>query len=46
MAMANLDIFRPTVAAAALGMGYRALDEATRRAKSRIMFARPSPTSS
>ncbi len=36
----------PTVAAAALGMGYRALDEATRRAKSRIMFARRSPTSS
>ncbi len=41
MAMANLDIFRPTVAAAALGMGYRALDEATRRAKSRIMFGAP-----
>ncbi len=41
MAMANLDIFRPTVAAAALGMGLRALDEATRRAKSRIMFGAP-----
>jgi acyl-CoA dehydrogenase len=41
MAMANLDIFRPTVAAAALGMGLRALDEATRRAKSRVMFGAP-----
>ncbi|AVO43945.1 acyl-CoA dehydrogenase family protein [Phreatobacter cathodiphilus] len=41
MAMANLDIFRPTVAAAALGMGLRALDEATRRARSRIMFGAP-----
>jgi acyl-CoA dehydrogenase len=41
MAMANLDIFRPTVAAAALGMGYRALDEATRRAKARHLFGAP-----
>ncbi|WP_439575170.1 acyl-CoA dehydrogenase family protein [Phreatobacter sp.] len=41
MAMANLDIFRPTVAAAALGMGYRALDEATRRARGRHMFGAP-----
>jgi acyl-CoA dehydrogenase len=41
MAMANLDIFRPTVAAAALGMGTRALDEATRRARARHMFGAP-----
>ncbi len=41
MAMANLDVFRPTVAAAALGMGYRALDEATRRARARHMFGAP-----
>ncbi|MDP2800869.1 MAG: acyl-CoA dehydrogenase family protein [Phreatobacter sp.] len=41
MAMANLDIFRPTVAAAALGMGLRALDEATQRARSRRMFGAP-----
>jgi acyl-CoA dehydrogenase len=41
VAMATLDMFRPTVAAAALGMGLRALDEATRRAKARQMFGAP-----
>ena len=34
-AMATLDIFRPTVGAAALGFARRALDEATRRSRSR-----------
>lgn len=34
-AMANLDIFRSTVGAAALGFARRALDEATKRASSR-----------
>ena len=38
VAMATLDVFRPTVAAAALGMGMRALDEATQRALTRQMF--------
>lgn len=37
-AMANLDIFRPTVGAAALGFARRALDEATDRARSRQLF--------
>jgi acyl-CoA dehydrogenase len=37
-AMSNLDIFRPTVGAAALGFARRALDEATRRAISRELF--------
>jgi acyl-CoA dehydrogenase len=37
-AMANLDIFRPTVGAAALGFARRALDEATARACSRELF--------
>lgn len=37
-AMSNLDIFRPTVGAAALGFARRALDEATRRAMSRELF--------
>jgi acyl-CoA dehydrogenase len=41
IAMATLDIFRPTVGAAALGMARRALDEATARAKARMMFGRP-----
>ena len=35
VAMATLDIFRPTVGAAALGMARRALDEAVHRAKTR-----------
>ncbi len=38
IAMATLDVFRPTVGAAALGMARRALDEAIARAKSRQMF--------
>jgi acyl-CoA dehydrogenase len=36
--MATLDIFRPTVGAAALGFARRALDEALARATSRRMF--------
>src|SRR6185369_15489524 len=38
VAMATLDIFRTSVAAAALGFARRALDEALRRATSRKMF--------
>ncbi|MFM9883396.1 MAG: acyl-CoA dehydrogenase family protein [Burkholderiales bacterium] len=38
IAMQNLDIFRASVAAAALGFARRALDEAVSRAKSRKMF--------
>ena len=38
LAMRNLDIFRTTVAAAALGFARRALDEATDRARERKMF--------
>jgi acyl-CoA dehydrogenase len=38
IAMRNLDIFRSSVAAAALGFARRALDEALARAKSRKMF--------
>ena len=38
LAMRNLDIFRTTVAGAALGFARRALDEATSRAKSRRLF--------
>jgi len=37
-ALGTLDIFRTTVGAASLGFARRALDEATRRAKQRIMF--------
>jgi acyl-CoA dehydrogenase len=37
-ALAALDIFRPSVGAAALGLARRALDEALARAKSRPMF--------
>ena len=37
-AMANLDIFRPTVGAAALGFARRALDEALSRVKGRKLF--------
>lgn len=40
-AMATLDIFRPTVGAAALGFARRALDEATSRARSRELFGAP-----
>ena len=38
LAMRNLDVFRTTVAAAALGFARRALDEALARAKDRKMF--------
>jgi acyl-CoA dehydrogenase len=38
VAMATLDVFRSTVAAAALGFARRALDEALDRAQSREMF--------
>ena len=38
LAMQNLDIFRSSVAAAALGFARRALDEALARARSRRMF--------
>ena len=40
IAMATLDIFRSTVGAAALGLGRRAMDEATGRALKRRMFGR------
>jgi len=40
-AMATLDIFRTTVGAAALGFARRALDEATMRATSRVLFGQP-----
>ena len=40
IAMATLDIFRSTVGAAALGLGRRAMDEATVRALKRRMFGR------
>lgn len=38
LAMRNLDVFRTTVAAAALGFARRALDESLARAKDRKMF--------
>ena len=38
LAMRNLDVFRTTVAAAALGFARRALDEALARARARRMF--------
>jgi len=40
LAMRSLDIFRASVAAAALGLARRALDEALERATSRAMFGR------
>jgi acyl-CoA dehydrogenase len=40
LAMRNLDVFRTTVAGAALGFARRALDEALARAKDRPMFGR------
>jgi acyl-CoA dehydrogenase len=40
VAMQTLDIFRASVAAAALGMARRALDEAMARANARTMFGR------
>ena len=41
IAMATLDVFRPTVGAAALGFARRALDEAVARASERELFGRP-----
>jgi acyl-CoA dehydrogenase len=41
VAMATLDLFRPTVGAAALGFARRALDEALARASSRRLFGGP-----
>jgi acyl-CoA dehydrogenase len=41
IAMATLDVFRPTVGAAALGFARRALDEALARASSRQLFGGP-----
>jgi alkylation response protein AidB-like acyl-CoA dehydrogenase len=40
VAMRTLDVFRTSVAAAALGMGRRALDEALQRAATRKMFGK------
>ncbi len=41
VAMASLDVFRSTVAAAALGFSRRALDETLARSRSRIAFGKP-----
>jgi acyl-CoA dehydrogenase len=41
IAMATLDVFRPTVAAAALGFARRAFDEAADRAVTRKLFGAP-----
>ena len=41
IAMATLDVFRPTVAAAALGFSRRAFDEAAGRATTRVLFGAP-----
>jgi acyl-CoA dehydrogenase len=41
IAMATLDVFRSTVAAAALGFARRALDEAVRHAATRMVMQRP-----
>ena len=41
VAMAVLDVFRPTVGAAALGFARRALDETLRRAATRRLFGAP-----
>jgi acyl-CoA dehydrogenase len=41
VAMSTLDVFRPTVGAAALGFARRALDEALTRAASRQLFGAP-----
>jgi acyl-CoA dehydrogenase len=41
VAMATLDVFRPTVGAAALGFARRALDEALSRASERELFGAP-----
>jgi acyl-CoA dehydrogenase len=41
IAMATLDVFRPTVGAAALGFARRALDEALRRSTTRELYGKP-----
>jgi len=41
IAMATLDLFRPTVGAAALGFARRALDEAAQRSLERVAFGKP-----
>jgi acyl-CoA dehydrogenase len=41
IAMSVLDVFRPTVGAAALGFARRALDETTRRVRERQLFGAP-----
>lgn len=41
IAMSVLDVFRPSVGAAALGMARRALDEAVTRTRSRQLFGAP-----
>jgi acyl-CoA dehydrogenase len=41
VAMATLDVFRPTVGAASLGLARRALDEALSRATTRELFGAP-----
>lgn len=41
LAMRTLDTFRVSVAAAAVGMARRALDEATRHVRARVQFGRP-----
>lgn len=41
LAMRTLDTFRVSVAAAAVGMARRALDEATRHVRARVQFGKP-----
>ena len=41
IAMQTLDTFRPTVGAAAIGLAWRAMDEAVGYAKRRVQFGRP-----
>ncbi|HSB11215.1 MAG TPA: acyl-CoA dehydrogenase family protein [Blastocatellia bacterium] len=41
IAMSTLDTFRPTVGAAAIGLAWRALDEAIGYAKRRVQFGKP-----
>jgi acyl-CoA dehydrogenase len=41
IAMTTLDMFRPTVGAAACGLAWRALEEAISYAKRRVQFGRP-----
>jgi len=41
IAMTTLDTFRPTVGAAALGLAWRALDEAISYSRRRVQFGRP-----